>query len=143
MRMRLTVAVLVMAVSVSAAPQPGLWDSIVDAAKSVGQRGRDAADFAKGAAQGTGDMIKAYRDMKEANWRDSDKYFHSRGNADAASRGPGGKWAAEVISDTRELTDRLRGGTAADSARDQAANEWGRNGGDPNRYRPQGLPGQY
>ncbi len=46
---------------------------------------------------GAKDMLRAYRDMREANWKNSDKYFHARGNYDAASRGPGGRWAAEVI----------------------------------------------
>ncbi len=31
----------------------------------------------------------------------------------------------------------------ADSEADQRANHWGRNGGDPNRYRPNGLPNKY
>lgn len=35
--------------------------------------------------------------MKEANFKNSDKYFHARGNYDAARRGPGGAWAARVI----------------------------------------------
>nr|XP_023675465.1 uncharacterized protein LOC111848015 [Paramormyrops kingsleyae] len=47
--------------------------------------------------QGSRDMWRAYSDMKEANWKDSGKYFHSRGNYDAARRGPGGRWAAEVL----------------------------------------------
>lgn len=42
-------------------------------------------------------MLRAYRDMREANWKNSDKYFHARGNYDAAQRGAGGEWAAEVI----------------------------------------------
>ncbi len=46
---------------------------------------------------GAKDMLHAYRDMRQANWKDSDKYFHARGNYDAARRGPGGRWAAEVI----------------------------------------------
>ncbi|XP_063842376.1 serum amyloid A-5 protein-like [Scylla paramamosain] len=100
-------------------------------------------DFVKGAVQGTGDMVRAYKDMRRANWRNSDRYFHARGNHDAASRGAGGRWAARVISNARETVDRLRGGSAADSARDQEANRWGRNGGNPNRYRPRGLPSQY
>ena len=37
------------------------------------------------------------RDMKEANWKNSDKYFHARGNADAAKFGTGGKHAATII----------------------------------------------
>ena len=36
-------------------------------------------------------------DMREANYIGADKYFHSRGNYDAAQRGPGGAWAAGVI----------------------------------------------
>ncbi|XP_063350571.1 serum amyloid A isoform X2 [Pelmatolapia mariae] len=51
------------------------------------------------AAKGARDMLQAYRDMREANWKNSDKYFHARGNYDAAQRGAGGKWAAEVIRD--------------------------------------------
>lgn len=47
-------------------------------------------------------MWRAYRDMKEANYKGADKYFHARpGNYDAAQRGPGGVWAAKVISGTR------------------------------------------
>lgn len=46
---------------------------------------------------GARDMWRAYSDMREANWKNADKYFHARGNADAAQRGSGGKWAAEVI----------------------------------------------
>ncbi|KAF2361655.1 Serum amyloid A protein [Trinorchestia longiramus] len=81
--------------------------------------------------------------MREANWRNSDRYFHARGNRDAARHGAGGRFAATVISDARELTDRLRGGSAEDSRRDQEANRWGRNGGDLSRFRPNGLPSQY
>lgn len=49
------------------------------------------------AGPGAADMFRAYRDMREANWQNSDKYFHARGNHDAAQRGAGGRWAAEVI----------------------------------------------
>uniref|UniRef100_A0A8C9LIW7 Serum amyloid A protein n=1 Tax=Piliocolobus tephrosceles TaxID=591936 RepID=A0A8C9LIW7_9PRIM len=49
------------------------------------------------AYDGARDMWRAYSDMKEANYKNSDKYFHARGNYDAAQRGPGGAWAAEVI----------------------------------------------
>lgn len=48
-------------------------------------------------SSGSWDMWRAYSDMKEANFINSDKYFHARGNYDAAQRGPGGVWAAEVI----------------------------------------------
>ncbi|XP_049475133.1 serum amyloid A protein isoform X2 [Panthera uncia] len=49
------------------------------------------------AAQGAWDMWRAYSDMREANYIGADKYFHARGNYDAARRGPGGAWAAKVI----------------------------------------------
>lgn len=42
-------------------------------------------------------MFRAYQDMREANYKGADKYFHARGNYDAAQRGPGGAWAAKVI----------------------------------------------
>lgn len=64
----------------------------------VRDRIRSGYDFARQAGQGTRDMYRAYSDMREANWRNSDQYFHARGNHDAASRGPGGRWAARVIS---------------------------------------------
>ncbi|XP_043438305.1 serum amyloid A protein-like isoform X6 [Prionailurus bengalensis] len=96
-------------------------------------------------------MWRAYSDMREANYKGADKYFHARGNYDAAQRGPGGAWAAKVISDAREnsqrVTDFFRHGSsghgAEDSKADQAANEWGRSGKDPNHFRPAGLPSKY
>ncbi|XP_048954811.1 serum amyloid A protein isoform X1 [Canis lupus baileyi] len=104
-----------------------------------------------GSISGAWDMWRAYSDMREANYKNSDKYFHARGNYDAAQRGPGGAWAAKVISDAREnsqrITDLLRFGDsghgAEDSKADQAANEWGRSGKDPNHFRPAGLPDKY
>ncbi|XP_064085236.1 serum amyloid A-2 protein-like [Macrobrachium nipponense] len=93
--------------------------------------------------------------MREANWKNSDKYFHARGNYDAAQRGPGGAWAAEVIRQcikeeiysiaAMEGDSRPMGAEEKPSRRaaDQAANNWGRSGGDPNVYRPEGLPSQY
>ncbi|NXV39941.1 SAA protein, partial [Rissa tridactyla] len=93
---------------------------------------------------GAWDMIRAYRDMREANYIGADKYFHARGNYDAAQRGPGGVWAAKVLSDARERWQSDFSGRGAEDTRaDQEANEWGRSGGDPNRYRPAGLPSQY
>uniref|UniRef100_A0A452RIB2 Serum amyloid A protein n=1 Tax=Ursus americanus TaxID=9643 RepID=A0A452RIB2_URSAM len=99
----------------------------------------------------TRDMMRAYSDMREANYKNSDKYFHARGNYDAARRGPGGAWAAKVISDAREnsqrVTDLFKYGDSGhgvkDSKADQAANEWGRSGKDPNHFRPPGLPDKY
>ncbi|KAF1666813.1 Serum amyloid A protein, partial [Aptenodytes patagonicus] len=102
------------------------------------------AHFVRDAVGGARDMLRAYQDMREANYKGADKYFHARGNYDAARRGPGGAWAAKVISDARETWQSgVSGRGAEDTRADQEANAWGRNGGDPNRYRPQGLPKKY
>ncbi|CAG5856740.1 unnamed protein product [Menidia menidia] len=95
------------------------------------------------AAQGAYDMGRAYLDMRESNWKESDKYFHARGNHDAAGRGAGGKWAAEVVSDGREWVQGKLGHGAEDTEADQQANRHGREGGNPNVYRPPGLPEKY
>ncbi|KAH3706073.1 serum amyloid A-2 protein-like [Dreissena polymorpha] len=117
------------------------WRDIFDRAKNSV---KSASDFVGGAVRGTGSMVNAYTDMRDANFKNSDKYFHARGNHDAASHGSGGKWAAGLISNTREWVDRnIKGDSAASSAADQAANLHGRSGGDPNRYRPKGLPSKY
>ncbi|KAJ3593827.1 hypothetical protein NHX12_006161 [Muraenolepis orangiensis] len=99
--------------------------------------------FPREAVQGARDMARAYGDMRKANWKNSDKYFHARGNYDAAQRGPGGRWIAKVISDGRENFQGNSGRGHLDSAADQKANRWGRNGGNPNVYRPRGLPKRY
>ncbi|NXB98208.1 SAA protein, partial [Orthonyx spaldingii] len=100
--------------------------------------------FVRDAVGGAWDMFRAYRDMREANWKGADKYFHARGNYDAARRGPGGAWAARVISDAREnWQSGVSGRGHEDTRADQEANAWGRNGGNPNRYRPAGLPSKY
>ncbi|XP_065737850.1 serum amyloid A-2 protein isoform X2 [Phocoena phocoena] len=100
------------------------------------------------AYEGAKDMWRAYSDMKEANYKNSDKYFHARGNYDAAQRGPGGVWAAEVIRENlQRVTDLFQHGDSGhgveDSKADQFANEWGRSGKDPNYFRPAGLPSKY
>ncbi|XP_046897877.1 serum amyloid A [Hypomesus transpacificus] len=96
------------------------------------------------AIAGAKDMHRAYSDMKKANWLESDKYFHARGNQHAAQRGPGGRFAASVISNVREMLPRQSSGNnREDSRADQDANRWGRNGGDLSRYRPKGLPDKY
>uniref|UniRef100_A0A8C2W2X3 Serum amyloid A protein n=1 Tax=Chinchilla lanigera TaxID=34839 RepID=A0A8C2W2X3_CHILA len=109
----------------------------------LGVDGQSWLSFVKEAGQGTRDMWRAYSDMREANYKNSDKYFHARGNYDAAQRGPGGVWAARVISDAREGIQSLLGHGAEDTRADQFANEWGRSGKDPNHFRPAGLPSKY
>ncbi|XP_066221013.1 serum amyloid A-2 protein-like [Saccopteryx leptura] len=118
----------------------------------LGVSSQDWLTFMGQAYYGAKDMWRAYSDMREANFKNSDKYFHARGNFEAAQRGPGGIWAAEVISDFREdiygrALDLLKHGDSGhgleDSMADQEANRWGRMGGNPNRYRPPGLPSKY
>ncbi|XP_067284056.1 serum amyloid A-5 protein-like [Pseudorasbora parva] len=104
-----------------------------------------AQGFLGEAIGGAKDMWRAYKDLEESNWIGADKYFHARGNYEAAKRGPGGKFAAEIISEAREAFQILSssGNSKADSEADQRANRWGRNGGDPNHYRPKNLPDKY
>ncbi|NXB22601.1 SAA protein, partial [Rhagologus leucostigma] len=103
-----------------------------------------AGHFIRDAVGGARDMFRAYKDMREANYIGADKYFHARGNYEAARRGPGGAWAAKVISDAREKWQSgVSGRGDEDTRADQEANAWGRSGGDPNRYRPKGLPSKY
>ncbi|XP_069823846.1 uncharacterized protein [Dendropsophus ebraccatus] len=111
--------------------------------KDTGRNIRDGARFVKEAGQGSWDMARAYMDMRDANYKNADKYFHARGNYDAAQRGSGGVWASRVISDAREDFQSNSGRGAEDSAADQKANHWGRSGGDPNHFRPEGLPKKY
>ncbi|NWI07950.1 SAA protein, partial [Tichodroma muraria] len=132
--MRLWVCIaLLSTVLCASAERPGIAQGIIR-----------AGEFVWDAVGGAKDMLRAYLDMREANYIGADKYFHARGNYDAAQRGPGGAWAARVISDAREsLQSRGSGRGAEDTRLDQEANAWGRSGGDPNRYRPKGLPSKY
>ncbi|XP_044125301.1 serum amyloid A-5 protein-like [Bufo gargarizans] len=117
---------------------------VLDWLAGAGRKIKDGARFVKEAGQGSWDMARAYKDMRDANWKNSDKYFHARGNYDAAQRGSGGEWAARIISDARESIQTSGSGRGAeDSAADQRANEWGRSGRDPNHYRPKDLPDKY
>ncbi|XP_066220981.1 serum amyloid A-2 protein-like isoform X2 [Saccopteryx leptura] len=129
-----------------------LFTGLVFCSLVLGVSSQGWFSFMGQAYDGAKDMWRAFSDMREANYKNSDKYFHARGNYDAAQRGPGGVWAAEVISDAREniygrAADLFRHGDSghgvADSMADQEANRHGRSGGDPNIYRPPGLPSKY
>eukprot|EP01039_Chlorochromonas_danica_P001200 gene1200-1310_t len=96
-------------------------------------------DQVSGAA---GDFLRNYKDMHEANTIGADKYFHAKANYEAAQRGGFGKFTAQVFSYGREATDVLRG-KSSDWKEDMRANSHGWNGGDPNVYRPRGLPDRY
>ncbi|NXC59866.1 SAA protein, partial [Aleadryas rufinucha] len=132
--MRLWVCIALLSIVLCAsADRPAIFEAMVR-----------AGHFVRDAAGGARDMFRAYQDMREANYKGADKYFHARGNYEAARRGPGGAWAARVISDAREnWQSGVSGRGHEDTRADQEANAWGRNGGDPNRYRPAGLPRKY
>jgi len=81
--------------------------------------------------------------MKDANTIGADKYFHAKANNEAAQRGSVGKWTAGMLSDLRENSFPGQQQDKADSRADQKANAYGREGGDPNAYRPKGLDKKY
>ncbi len=110
--------------------------------------------YVGGAINGTGDFIRNYRDMRNANTISSDKYFHCKANCEATQRGKGGKDAARCISNAREWFDQnIKADPASESAADQIANRYGRtqsiaNPDDDCRqicvpFRPNGLSSQY
>ncbi len=75
----------------------------------------------------TGDFIRNYRDMREANTIGADKYYHCNANCEATQRGEAGKAAATLLGNLRELVDRLiKGDPAEASEADQEANRHGR-----------------
>ncbi len=84
-------------------------------------------------------MWTAFNDLKAANCRNCDKYFHCIGNYNAVYRCNGIlQWTtADHISNLREWSTGIGGsGTGgSDSKADQEANKFGRNGGNcANRY---------
>ncbi|XP_073072400.1 serum amyloid A-4 protein-like [Manis javanica] len=107
--------------------------------------------FFKEAVQGAWDLSRAYWDQQVANHQHSDQYFYARGNYDASKRGPGGIWAAKVISLARDslqgLFNRYYFGSSSRGLEDlqakRKAEEWGRSGRDPNHFRPSDLPKEY
>jgi RHS repeat-associated protein len=98
------------------------------------------------------DFSDTYADMRKANWKLSDKYFHCLANCKAAKRGETGRRVAEAISEIRELSDEyLKGDSRSECDTDREANDHGREAGRKgqncktacNKYRPRGLPSQY
>jgi len=78
---------------------------------------------------GVGDFISNYRDMRKANTIGSDKYFHCMANCQASRRGLGGRDAAELISETRELFDEyVKRDPPSACNEDRSANRQGREG---------------
>jgi len=92
--------------------------------------GDGTSDFWRQFGAGTADMHDAYREMRERNWQNSDRYYHCIANCRAASQGAGGRAASQVISELREAFDYWKGDSPGDSARDTEANRCGRRGGE-------------
>lgn len=107
----------------------------------------------KQSAGAASDMLRNFLDMRQADWKFSDKYFHCKGSCEATRRGPAGEATAEAIGDAREWFDqKLKGDAAWDSEEDQKANRTGRAVGRQSdqscgtacgQYRPRGLPQRY
>jgi len=110
-------------------------------------------DTIKQGAGAAGDMLGNYLDMRDANVKNSDKYFHCKGNCEATQRGSAGEATAEGIGNLREWWDQnVKGYPSSDSEEDQKANRTdraaGKKGGQPcgaacGPYRPNGLPPRY
>jgi serum amyloid A protein len=121
-----------------------LWKNILDNTIKI------PIDFVKGA----NDFQKNYSDMRRANWKNSDKYFHAKANFQAAHHGPGGILFAIFFSNIREMWDQnVKGYPSFDSELDQSANQFGREKAKQYEsndfrkalwiYRPSGLPSKY
>jgi hypothetical protein len=106
------------------------------------------------AGKGAGNFAENYFTMKNRQFALSDKYFHCKANCEAAKHGPGGYLAAVIISEGREITDKIKGDSDAACNADRIANAHGREGGAKNRntatncqticnpYRPVYSPGK-
>ena len=98
-------------------------------------------------------MMSPFETRAVSRWKYADKYFHCKGNCEAAKCGSSGYDEACLVSDLREVYGLFKGDPRADSRADQAANMHGRNGARSNptqscqvicsQYRPRGLPAQY
>ncbi|MBF0246770.1 MAG: hypothetical protein HQL36_01655 [Alphaproteobacteria bacterium] len=106
----------------------------------------------KQGAGATKNMLDNYLDMRRANVKNSDKYFHCKGNCEATRQGPAGETVADSISNIRELWDQnVKGYPHSDSIADQRANKTGRTAAKSGLscqhgcsiYRPRGLPPRY
>lgn len=102
------------------------------------------------AAGGASDFGRNYLNTRGADTIGGDKYFHCMANCQAASRGPGGVFAAENLSNLRESFDQnVKGDSAVACEQDQVANRAGRAGAGQQcssvcgSFIPNGLPARY
>ena len=79
------------------------------------------------------ELNSQYKEMKAANCKNCDKYFHCKGNFNAVKNCPGIESynISKKISDCREKSQNA---FSLDSLEDQKANLHGRNGGDCSIY---------
>jgi RHS repeat-associated protein len=94
-----------------------------------------------------------FREMRRANWRNSDRYFHCKANCEATRCGNGGESCACLLSNLREWFDQAKGDYPSDSWLDQGANQIGRYRSKTNprnacsvncnTFRPRNLPPEY
>ena len=98
------------------------------------------------------DFLDQYNKMREANWKNSDKYFHCMANCKAAKRGRSGYDSAKALSEAREwLDENIKRDSKEACNADRKANDHGREAGKSGedcksacqKYRPAGLPSQY
>jgi hypothetical protein len=128
-------------------------DDLPDLPLSLASLARWAAPLALQAEAATLDFARNYRDMRDAWWKDADKYYHRKANCQATRRGTYGDATAPAISNIREAYDEhIKGRPAGDGLADQAANRFGRASAmkSPaacdmvcNSLRPRGLPLNY
>jgi uncharacterized protein RhaS with RHS repeats len=103
-------------------------------------------DFARRA------FLRNYDDMVRLNWRFSDKYFHCKGNCEAARCGPTVTTRPATLAIGASCTDYSKG-TRGRFAGGPSCNQFGRDGAvkNPNQtcsvicsqFRIRGLPAQY
>lgn len=101
----------------------------------------------KSAGNAFGDFWRNYMNMREANTKKSDKYFHCMANYEATQRGWLGEEMAETISDLREIRK------SDDYKEDKKANKYGRETAKSGKFktareacaifRPEGLDEKY
>jgi hypothetical protein len=124
-----------------------------DILRVAGHQG--AKDFCSDMIGGVSDFVHNYNEMKAANVKGADKYFHCMANCEATQRGAGGEAAATAIGYGREATDSIKNlfkgmslkESLADCKDDLQANRVGRDGANAGtrcydvceRYRVRGL----
>jgi RHS repeat-associated protein len=131
---------------------PGTWNTIFRNVPSPNWNLPNPIGATGQAAGATGDFLRNYNDMRNANTIGADKYFHCKANCEASRRGSTGNATACMISDTREWFDQtIKGDPASASEADQVANRYGRNQSSPfnscditcGGFRPNGLNPRY